>query len=135
MTTSTYRGVPAPEWIGDNWDTVSAGAWRDGVDAALALAALGGTPAPEEPTVEEPEPDLWRNLADALNALVGTGLFPAFHDLYGTVNGWRRQPYASAPARADSPWVVFDLGTREFTVSTRGRVLSGEHSPGRKRRR
>ncbi|MGA5202767.1 hypothetical protein [Streptomyces variegatus] len=131
---TSYRGVPAPEWLGGDWDTVSAGAWRDGVDAALTYVAVGGTPEPEAAEEPEAEPDLWQNLADALNALGAAGQFPAFHDLYGTVNGWRRQPYAST-ARADSPWVVLDLGTRQYTVSTRGRVLSGEHSPDRKRRR
>ncbi|WP_328427872.1 hypothetical protein [Streptomyces sp. NBC_00443] len=134
--TSTYRGVPAPEWIGDDWDTISAAAWRDGVDAALTFAAVGGTPEAAESPVEETEPvDPWQALADALNVLVEAGQFPDFHDLYGGVNGWRHQPYASTPARAHAPWVVLDLGTRKFTVSTRERVLGGEHSPRRKRRR
>jgi hypothetical protein len=79
---------------------------------------------------------LWQNLADALNSLITAGHFPDFHDLYGPRNHWRPQPYVSTPARADAPWVVFDLTTRQFTVSTRERTLSGEHHrrPTRKRR-
>lgn len=78
---------------------------------------------------------LWQDLADALNALIAAGLFPDFHDLCGTRNGWRHQPYASTAARADAPWVVFDLRTRRFTVSSRERALSGEHSASAKRKR
>lgn len=76
---------------------------------------------------------LWQNLADALNALIDARLFPDFHDLYGSRNDWQHQPYASAAARADAPWVVFDLSTRQFIVSSRERVLNGEH--GRRNRR
>ncbi|KNE83296.1 hypothetical protein AB0B04_19010 [Streptomyces xinghaiensis] len=78
---------------------------------------------------------LWQNLADALNALIAAGLFPHFHDLYGTRNDWRPQPYASTAARADAPWVVCDLSTRRFTVSSRERALSGEHSASTPRKR
>ncbi|MFE1785283.1 hypothetical protein ACFW9F_22600 [Streptomyces sp. NPDC059506] len=79
---------------------------------------------------------LWQNLADALNALIAAGQFPDFHNLYGPHNHWQHQPYASTPTRADAPWVVFDLTTRQFTVSTRERTLGGEHyrRPSRKRR-
>ncbi|MFE7933392.1 hypothetical protein ACFU6S_32665 [Streptomyces sp. NPDC057456] len=38
----TYRGVPVPGWIADSWDTLSATAWREAVDATLATVALGG---------------------------------------------------------------------------------------------
>jgi len=41
----TYRGVPVPSQIGEQWDAPSAGNWRDGVDAALTLAALTPRPA------------------------------------------------------------------------------------------
>ncbi|MGW6145352.1 hypothetical protein [Streptomyces sp. NPDC055140] len=71
--------------------------------------------------------DLWQNLADALNALIDARQFPHFHDLYGTRNNWQPQPYASTAARTDAPWVVFDLSTRQFTVSSRERALNGEH--------
>lgn len=79
---------------------------------------------------------LWQDLADALNALVDAGQFPNFHDRYGSRNEWRHQPYANASSPADAPWVVFDLAARQFTVSSRARVLSGEHSrrPRTKRR-
>ncbi|MGX1886785.1 hypothetical protein [Streptomyces sp. NPDC055287] len=79
---------------------------------------------------------LWQNLADALNALIAAGRFPDFHDLYGTRNDWQHQPYATTASHADAPWVVFDLSARQFTVSSRERTLSGEHSqrPPRKRR-
>lgn len=136
QTPTSYRGVPAPEWIGGDWDTLSAAAWRDGVDAALTYAAVGGTPEPvEEPPAEDEGPDLWQNLADALNALRAAGQFPDFHNLYGGRNGWQHQPYVSDDGRSSAPWVVLDLGTREFVVSTRERVHDGEHSPRRKRRR
>lgn len=78
---------------------------------------------------------LWQNLADALNDLIAAGLFPHFHDLYGTRNDWQHQPYASTAARAHAPWVVFDLSTRQFTVSSRERTLSGEHSASTRRKR
>ncbi|KNE81396.1 hypothetical protein AB0B04_18815 [Streptomyces xinghaiensis] len=78
---------------------------------------------------------LWQNLADALNALIAAGQFPDFHDLYGTRNDWRHQPYATAHSHADAPWVVFDLSTRQFTVSSRERTVSGEHSGGTRRKR
>lgn len=71
---------------------------------------------------------LWQNLADALNALVDAGQFPDFHNLKGSRNNQQYQPYAADDARPDAPWVVFDLTTRRFTVSSRGRTLSGEHS-------
>lgn len=71
---------------------------------------------------------LWQHLADALNALIDAGQFPDFHNLYGARNGWQYQPYATDDARADASWVVFDLATRRFTVSSRERTLSGEHS-------
>ncbi|MEU5242201.1 hypothetical protein ACH4UR_37365 [Streptomyces lydicus] len=79
---------------------------------------------------------LWQNLADALNSLIAAGQFPDFHDLYGSRNHWQRQPYVSTPIHADAPWVVFDLTTRKFTVSTREQTLGGEHHqrPSRKRR-
>ncbi|MCX4826314.1 hypothetical protein OG883_45870 [Streptomyces sp. NBC_01142] len=76
---------------------------------------------------------LWQNLADALNALIDARQFPDFHDLYGARNNWQHQPIASTAARSDAPWVVFDLSTRQFTVSSRERVLNGEH--GRRNRR
>ncbi|MER6922557.1 hypothetical protein [Streptomyces spiralis] len=69
----------------------------------------------------------WQNLADALNALVDAGQFPHFHDLYGARNDWQHQPCANAGAHGDTPWVVFDLATRQFTVSSRERALSGDH--------
>ncbi|MFJ3658231.1 hypothetical protein ACIPPR_33605 [Streptomyces nigra] len=78
---------------------------------------------------------LWQNLADALNALIAASLFPDFHNLYGTRNDWRHQPYVSSAAHADAPWVVFDLPTRQFTVSSRERTHSGEHYARTKRRR
>ncbi|MFE4304809.1 hypothetical protein ACFRR6_01835 [Streptomyces sp. NPDC056891] len=68
---------------------------------------------------------LWQNLAAALNALIDAGQFPQFHNLYGTRNNWQHQPYASTAAHADSPWVVFDLSVRQFTVSSRERTQSG----------
>ncbi|MFH0245910.1 hypothetical protein ACGRHY_26645 [Streptomyces sp. HK10] len=79
---------------------------------------------------------LWQNLADALNALIAAGQFPDFHDLYGSRNHWQPQPYASTPVHADASWVVFDLTTRQFTVSSRERTLGGEHyrRPSRQRR-
>ncbi|MFF7115438.1 hypothetical protein ACFY91_24445 [Streptomyces albogriseolus] len=79
---------------------------------------------------------LWQNLADALNSLITAGQFPDFHDLYGPRNHWQHQPFVCTPARADAPWVVFDLPTRQFTVSTRERTRSGEHHrrPPRRRR-
>ncbi|MFD8900549.1 hypothetical protein [Streptomyces ardesiacus] len=78
---------------------------------------------------------LWQNLADALNALIAAGLFPHFHDLYGTRNDWQHQPYASTAAHAHAPWVVFDLSTRQFTVSSREWTLSGEHTASTRRKR
>ncbi|MEV4868525.1 hypothetical protein [Streptomyces syringium] len=79
---------------------------------------------------------LWQNLADALNSLLAAGQFPDFHDLHGSRNHWQPQPYISTSTHADAPWVVFDLNTRQFTVSTRARALGGEHHrrPSRKRR-
>ncbi|MFD5475483.1 hypothetical protein [Streptomyces sp. NPDC127105] len=78
---------------------------------------------------------LWQNLADALNALIAAGLFPHFHDLCDTRIDWQHQPYASTAAHAHAPWVVFDLSTRQFTVSSRERPLSGEHSGSTRRKR
>ncbi|MEU5200391.1 hypothetical protein AB0G86_41185 [Streptomyces scabiei] len=78
---------------------------------------------------------LWQSLADALNALIAAGLFPHFHDLYGARNDWQHQPYASTAAHAHAPWVVFDLSTRQFTVSSRERTHSGEHSASTTRKR
>ncbi|MEU7031600.1 hypothetical protein AB0A60_33495 [Streptomyces sp. NPDC046275] len=78
---------------------------------------------------------LWQDLADALNELIAAGRFPHFHDLYGTRNNWQHQPYASTAAHAHAPWVVFDLSTRQFTVSSRERTLSGEHSASTRRKR
>ncbi|MGW1290862.1 hypothetical protein ACWD4N_46780 [Streptomyces sp. NPDC002586] len=75
---------------------------------------------------------LWRNLADALNALCAAGQHPDFHDLYGARNGWRRQPFTSSTS-ANAPWVVFDLSTRQYVVTSRERTVSGEY-PRRKRR-
>ncbi|MER8120696.1 hypothetical protein [Streptomyces sp. NPDC094031] len=77
---------------------------------------------------------LWQNLARALNDLVAAGLHPSFHDRYGTENNWRRQPYASGN-HGNSPWVVFDLRERAYTVTTRERTLAGEHSRPRRRKR
>ncbi|HLU97242.1 MAG TPA: hypothetical protein VKZ89_10415 [Thermobifida alba] len=77
---------------------------------------------------------LWQNLADALNALIAAGQFPDLHNLYGPLNDWQHQPYVTA-ARADAPWVVFDLSTRQFTVSSRERTLSGEHTASTRRKR
>ncbi len=71
---------------------------------------------------------LWQNLADALNALINARLFPAFHDLYGGRNDWQHQPYASTAVRGDAPWAIYDLSTRQFTVSSRERALDGEHA-------
>jgi hypothetical protein len=71
---------------------------------------------------------LWQNLTDALNALVSAGQFPAFHNLYGPYNNWLHQPYVTTGAHAYAPWVVFDLTTRQFTVSSRERTLSREQS-------
>lgn len=84
-----------------------------------------------------PKPDtaaLWHNLAGALNALAAAGLHPDFHNRYGTGNNWQHQPYASSN-HGDSPWVVFDLREREYTVTTRERTLAGEHSRPRRRKR
>jgi hypothetical protein len=75
---------------------------------------------------------LWQNLADALNALATSGQFPAFHNLYGPHNKWQHQPYATS-SHTDAPWVVYDLTTRTYTVTTRARTLNGEHAR-RKRR-
>lgn len=36
----TYRGVPIPPYIAAEWEGVGAYAWREGVDSALAYAAL-----------------------------------------------------------------------------------------------
>lgn len=80
---------------------------------------MTGTPVPGA---------LWQNLADALNALVDAGLFPDFHNLKGSRNRRKHQPYVSDDARPDAPWVVFDLTARRFTVSSRERTLSGEHA-------
>ncbi|MFJ3182338.1 hypothetical protein ACIPJN_28655 [Streptomyces sp. NPDC086796] len=77
---------------------------------------------------------LWHNLADALNALAAAGLHPDFHDRYGTSNNWQHQPYASGN-HGNSPWVVFDLRERQYTVTTRERTLAGEHSRPRRRKR
>ncbi|WP_328973311.1 hypothetical protein [Streptomyces sp. NBC_00239] len=77
---------------------------------------------------------LWQNLADALNALVGAELHPDFHDRYGSGNNWQHQPYASGN-HGNSPWVVFDLRERAYTVTTRERTLAGEHSRPRRRKR
>ncbi|MEU5196048.1 hypothetical protein AB0G86_18660 [Streptomyces scabiei] len=71
---------------------------------------------------------LWQNLSDALNALVDAGHFPDLHNLYGPLNDRQYQPYATDDSHADAPWVVFDLATRQFTVSSRERVRNGEHS-------
>jgi hypothetical protein len=78
---------------------------------------------------------MWQNLADALNALINAGQFPDFHNLYGPINDWQFQPYATADAHADAPWVVFDLADRRFTVSSRERTLSGEHFRSSRRKR
>ncbi|WP_330342626.1 hypothetical protein [Streptomyces sp. NBC_00557] len=79
---------------------------------------------------------LWQNLADALNALIDARQLPATHNLYGARNEWQHQPYVTTAAHADAPWVVLDLATGRFTVSSREGALSGEHSrrPRRKRR-
>jgi hypothetical protein len=76
---------------------------------------------------------LWQDLADALNALVAAGRFPAFHNLYGTDNDWQHQPYVTS-SHANAPRVVYDLTTGKYTVTTRARTLSGEHTSRRKRR-
>ncbi|MFI6278036.1 hypothetical protein [Streptomyces sp. NPDC050988] len=78
---------------------------------------------------------LWQNLTDALNALIDSGQFPAFHNLNGPYNNWQHQPYATDDAHADAPWVVFDLTARQFTVSSRERTRSGEHSRRPRKRR
>jgi hypothetical protein len=70
---------------------------------------------------------LWQNLADALNALIDAGQVPYFHDLYGSRNDWRHQPYATG-SYANAPWVVLDLATRKFTVSSRERTLTRQHT-------
>ncbi|WP_217226099.1 hypothetical protein [Streptomyces anulatus] len=87
-------------------------------------------------TSPKPEADLWQNLTDALNALVAAGLHPDFHNHYGTRNSWQHQPFASSNG-GNSPWVVFDLRERAYTVTTRERTLAGEHSrqPRRRKRR
>ncbi|MFI1312517.1 hypothetical protein ACH4TS_20585 [Streptomyces albidoflavus] len=77
---------------------------------------------------------LWQDLADALNALIAANLHPDFHDLYGTGNNWQHQPFASGNF-GNSPWVVFDLRERAYTVTTRERTLTGEHSRPRRRKR
>ncbi|MFF8431010.1 hypothetical protein ACF07Y_38935 [Streptomyces sp. NPDC016566] len=107
------------------------------IAAALVLLApdtyaphTDQTPAtspPDTTTSTTSSAVLWQNLADALNALVDAGQFPHFHNLYGTGNNWQHQPYATA-SDADAPWVVLDPAARQFTVSTRERTLSGEHS-------
>lgn len=87
-------------------------------------------------TTPNPDPTpLWQNLTDALNALVAAGHHPDFHNLYGSVNRWQYQPFATS-SHADSPWVVWDMRDRQYTVTTRERTLAGEHSrrPRRKRR-
>ncbi|MFJ4627142.1 hypothetical protein [Streptomyces sp. NPDC088847] len=129
----TYRGVPAPEWLGDDWDTASAAAWKEGVDASLTFVALGGA----DPDQAARRTTLWRNLADVLNALAAEGQSPAFHNLNGSANGWQYQPVITSSAYADTPWVVLDTTTREYVVTTRARALDGEHSrkPRRQRRR
>ncbi|MFJ9580869.1 hypothetical protein ACIRQF_31330 [Streptomyces sp. NPDC101191] len=70
---------------------------------------------------------LCQNLTDALNALVDAGQFPDFHNLYGPYNDYRHQPYVIVGSRADAPWIVLDLTTRQFTMSSREQTLSGEH--------
>lgn len=85
-------------------------------------------------TTTKPDTALWQNLADALNALADAGLHPDFHDRYGTRNNWQHQPYASS-SHGNSPWVVFDLRERAYTVTTRERTLAGEHSRPRRRKR
>ncbi|MFB7836179.1 hypothetical protein [Streptomyces sp. NPDC056056] len=97
------------------------------------IMATTGTPTG---TIRSSSTDpLWQDLADALNALIAAGLFPRFHDLYGTCNDWQHQPYASTAAHAHAPWVVFDLSTRQFTVSSRERTHGGEHSASTTRKR
>lgn len=86
---------------------------------------------PEPTTTDSPNPGtstnvLWQNLTNALNALIDAGQIPEFHNLHGPYNNWQYQPYATG-ARADAPWVVRDLTTRRFTVTSRERTLSGEH--------
>ncbi|MET8608913.1 hypothetical protein ABZV92_35815 [Streptomyces rubiginosohelvolus] len=86
-------------------------------------------------TITQPDTALlWQNFTDALNALVAAGLHPDFHDRYGTANNWQHQPYAHSN-HGDSPWVVFDLREREYTLTTRERTLAGEHSRPRRRKR
>lgn len=111
--TGAYRGVPAPEWIGDDWDTLGAAAWKDGVDAALG----GRDPA-----------TLWQRLADTLNAIVAAGQFPDLHNLKGPRNGRQHQPYITDDAQSGAPWVLLDTATGRFVVTTRERALDGEHS-------
>lgn len=96
---------------------------------------MATTGTPRGTTTSTGADPLWQNLADALNALIAAGRFPHFHNLYGPVNNWQYQPYVTADAYAHAPWVVFDLATEEFTVSSRERTLNGEHSrrPPRKR--
>jgi hypothetical protein len=77
---------------------------------------------------------LWQDLADALNALVAAGRFPAFHNLYGTNNDWQHQPYVTS-SHANAPRVVYDLTTGSYTVTTRARTLNGEHTQRRRRKR
>ncbi|KOV94620.1 MULTISPECIES: hypothetical protein [unclassified Streptomyces] len=86
------------------------------------------TPASGTPNATADTDVLWQNLTDALNALIAAGQFPDFHNLYGPLNDWQHQPYASTAAHAHAAWVVLDLSTRRFTVSSRERALSGEHS-------
>lgn len=53
-----------------------------------------------------PRPDAvaaWQNLADALNALIAAGHTPAFHNLNGSANDWRHQPYVSTPSAPTPP--------------------------------
>ncbi|MFE0778062.1 hypothetical protein [Streptomyces sp. NPDC058861] len=78
---------------------------------------------------------LWQDLTDALNALIAAGQFPNFRNLYGPGNDWQHQPYASTPFHTYAPWVVFDLSTRQFTLSTRERTLGGEHFASARRKR
>jgi hypothetical protein len=97
------------------------------------MATTSHTPDAGTTTATSTDP-LWQNLADALNDLIAAGRFPYFHDLYGTRNDWQHQPYVTA-SHAHAPWVVFDWSTRQFTVSSRERALSGEHSASSPRKR
>ncbi|MFF3959171.1 hypothetical protein ACFYY1_39155 [Streptomyces sp. NPDC001890] len=92
-------------------------------NAQLRKPLMYSTTVPSAPGTDV----LWQNLADALNGLVDAGQFPHFHDLYGTRNDWQYQPYTTA-SHTHAPWVVYDLPTRKFTVTTRERVHAGEHS-------